>query len=199
MQAVVQQPGELLRRVAGREIRTAHVANEQGVAGEHRAGIRRAVQIGDQDADALQGVARRFEKAQTAAAEADLVALRHRNVRELRAGPRAHVDLGAGAGGQLAVPGNEIGMQVSLDDIRDAQVVFARGFQVDLDVALRIDDHRDAFGAGHIRSMRQTTEIELFEVHHHNYNRWMRRVGTVAMRRTDKSSSPMVCTDICAC
>src|ERR1039458_6344647 len=49
---------------------------------------------------------------QAALAEADLIALGDRYVRELRASPRAHVDFGAGAGGQLAVAGDEIGMQV---------------------------------------------------------------------------------------
>src|ERR1039458_1844296 len=75
VQAVIEQPGELLRRVVRREIRTAHIADKQRVAGEHREGFRRAIQVRDQDADAFQGMARRFEKPQAALTEADLIAL----------------------------------------------------------------------------------------------------------------------------
>jgi hypothetical protein len=90
-------------------------------------------------------------------------------VRELRASPRPDVDSGAGAGGQFAVAGDEIGMQVGLDHMLDAQAVLARGFQVDFDVALRVDHRRHAFRAGHVRGVRQATEIELFKVHLPDY------------------------------
>jgi hypothetical protein len=110
-------------------------------------------------------MARRLEKPEAALAESDLVALADRYVREPRASPRANVDFGAGAGGQFAVAGNEIGMQMGFDYMLDAQAVPARGFQVDFDVTLRVDDRRYAFGANHIRGMRQAPEIELFKVH----------------------------------
>ena len=52
-----------------------------------------------------------------------------------------------------------------LDHVPDAQPVLARPLQIELDVALRIDDRRHTFGADHVRGVRQATEVELFEVH----------------------------------
>ena len=48
VQTVVEQAGELLRGVIGREVGTSHVADEQRVAGEHGVGLGRALGIGDQ-------------------------------------------------------------------------------------------------------------------------------------------------------
>ena len=90
-------------------------------------------------------MAGRFEESQPALAESDLVALADRHVGELRAGPRAQIYFGSGAGGQFAVAGNEIRMQVALDYVRDAEVVLARGFQVDFHVTLRVDHRGDTF------------------------------------------------------
>ena len=75
VEAVVEQAGELLRSVIGREIGTAHVADEERVAGEDGVGVGRALRVGDQDGDALEGVAGGFEEAQNAVAEADLIAI----------------------------------------------------------------------------------------------------------------------------
>ena len=86
VQAVVEQAGELLRRVIGREVGTSHVADEQGVAGEDGPGLGRAFGIGYQDRDALRRVAGRFQEAQDAVAKADFVAIAHRDVRKFRAG-----------------------------------------------------------------------------------------------------------------
>jgi hypothetical protein len=46
----------------------------------------------------------------------------------------------------------------------DAEAVGARGFQIDVDITLRVDDRRHTFGASHIRSVGQATEIELFKI-----------------------------------
>jgi hypothetical protein len=109
-------------------------------------------------------MAGRFEKPQAALAELDLIALGNRDVRELRASLPTHVNRRAGAGGQLAVAGDEIGVQVGLDHMPDAEAVVTRGFQIDVDITLRVNDCRDALGAGHVRSVGQATEIELFKV-----------------------------------
>jgi hypothetical protein len=95
-------------------------------------------------------MAGRFEKPQAALAEADFIALGDGYVRELRASPRTNVDLGACAGRQLAVTGNEIRMQMGLDHVLDAQVVLKGGFQVDLDIALRVNHRCNAFRSSHI-------------------------------------------------
>ena len=75
VEAIVEQGGELLGGVIGREIGAADIADEERVAGEHGAGARRAVEIGDHDADALERMAGSFEEAQAALAEGDLVAI----------------------------------------------------------------------------------------------------------------------------
>ena len=52
----------------------------------------------------------------------------------------AQIDRGAGAVAQLEVPGDEIGVKVREEDVRDPQAVLAGERQVLIDVALRIDD-----------------------------------------------------------
>jgi hypothetical protein len=48
------------------------------------------------------------------------------------------------------VSGNEVGMQVSFEDVANGKVVFLSGFYVDLYIALRIDYYRLAFGRQHV-------------------------------------------------
>ena len=72
----------------------------------------------------------------------------------------------------------------------DAQAGQTRGVQVDFDVALRVDDHRHAFRAGHIRGVGQATKIELLKIHPYPIiNRLLWRTLGAA---SAKSSSPMV-------
>ena len=54
-------------------------------------------------------------------------------------------------------------MQMRFKDVTDLQILFLRGFQIDLYVTLRIDDHSFAFRAQQIRCVRQTSQVELFE------------------------------------
>src|SRR5258708_3214367 len=110
-------------------------------------------------------MARRLEDAQYALPEPDLVAFADSYVRKRGAGPRADVDLCTGACRQFVVPGKEMGMQVRFKHVRDAQAVLARFIDIKLDVALRVDDRGHSLGANHVRSVRQTTQIELFEIH----------------------------------
>jgi hypothetical protein len=63
------------------------------------------------------------------------------------------------------MPGNKIGMKVRFEDVPDGGVVFASRFQIDLHIALRV--HHQSFPTRdqQVRSMRQTAQIELLEVH----------------------------------
>ena len=61
--------------------------------------------------------------------------------------------------------GDEIGVQVGLDHMLDAEPVLDRVFDVDADVALRVDYGGDAAGTDHVRRVGQASEIELLEVH----------------------------------
>src|SRR5262249_14259151 len=84
---------------------------------------------------------------------------------ESRVGLPPEDDPGPRQFGKLAMAADEIGVQVRLDHVFDLQP-FGFGFvDVLLDVALRINHRRLAFRADQIRSMRQTTQIKLLEVH----------------------------------
>ena len=88
-----------------------------------------------------------------------------RHVREGRLGLRSDVDAGAGSCRQLSVSGDEVGMQVSFEDVANGNTIRLRGLQVNLHVTLRIDHNRFALGGQHVGGMRQTAQIKLFEVH----------------------------------
>ena len=79
----------------------------------------------------------------------------------------AQVDGRAGPIAQLEVAGEEVGVQVRQEHVRDAQAVLAREREVLLDVALRIDDggHAGVLVADEIRRVRETVQIELLEDH----------------------------------
>ena len=69
------------------------------------------------------------------------------------------------AGGQLFVAGDEIGVQVGLEDVADADAVLLGRLQVNLDITLRIDDDGLAFRCQQVGGVGQTSQVELFEVH----------------------------------
>ena len=61
--------------------------------------------------------------------------------------------------------GNEVGMQVSLEDVVNRDLICFRSFQINLHVALRIDDHGFAVGGQHVGRVGQTAQIKLFKIH----------------------------------
>jgi hypothetical protein len=63
------------------------------------------------------------------------------------------------------VPGNEIRVQMSLENVPNFEPVLLGCFDVLIDIALRIDDRRLSFRPNHVRPVRQAPEIELFKVH----------------------------------
>jgi hypothetical protein len=62
------------------------------------------------------------------------------------------------------VAGDEVGMQVSFKDVPDAEILIGGGFQVEINVALGINDNGLAFGAEQIGSVRETSQKDLLEV-----------------------------------
>jgi hypothetical protein len=56
-------------------------------------------------------------------------------------------------------------MKVSLDDVLDPEAVGFGIRDILIDVALRIDYRRFTFGADHVRSVCETPQIKLFEIH----------------------------------
>ena len=95
----------------------------------------------------------------------DLVAVAHGHVLERRVRASAEVDPGPRPRGELAVAGDEIRVQVRLDDVPDRQPLRRRFLEVDLDVPARVHDGRIAFRPDHVGGLGETAEIELFEEH----------------------------------
>jgi hypothetical protein len=60
---------------------------------------------------------------------------------------------------------DEIGVQVSLDHVLDAETEPFRGIDILIDIALRIHHHRLSGVGDQIRGVGETGEIELLEVH----------------------------------
>jgi hypothetical protein len=168
MQRVIEHRGHLRGRVAARtgQIGSAHVADKERVAGQNHSRLTAVVSIEDQQRDAFGRVAGRFEHAQSQTPDPELVALLDGPVREGRARLCAEDDFGAGSLGQLTMSADEVRMQVRLDDVLNPEPLRGGLCEVLLDVALRVNHRRLSFGPDEIRSVGQTAEIELLEVHH---------------------------------
>jgi hypothetical protein len=100
-------------------------------------------------------------------AELDALAVGHLAVREVHVRGLAVDDGGAGRGGQLQVPGQEIGVHVGLDDVVDAQPAGGRVVQVVLDVPPGVHHGRAPGGlvADQVGSLGQAVEVVLDEFH----------------------------------
>src|ERR1051325_2151661 len=81
----------------------------------------------------------------------------------------AEDDLRASAHGDLLMAADEISVQVRFDHVFDFESV-RRGFgEIRVDVTLRIDDRSLPIRTDQVRRVRETSEIELFEVHDKGY------------------------------
>ena len=78
---------------------------------------------------------------------------------------RTDVNFRPGACGQFLMSGNEVGVQVGLKDMVDSYSLLIGGFQINVHIALGIDHHCFPFRRQHVRSVSQTSQAKLFEVH----------------------------------
>ena len=169
-QRVVQQAAEIAGRPPERhaQIRPADVADKQRVAGQHglRLGLA-AIEVVDDEGNRLGRVPRRLERLQPHSPQVDDVAVVERRERIL--GPRggAQIDRRAGAIAQLEVAGDEVGVEVGEEDVRDPQAVLGGEGEVLIDVALRVDDGRRVrlLVADEIRRVCEAIQIELLQDH----------------------------------
>ena len=157
----------------GEQVGAADIADEQGVTGEHPPRLRVVGVFPHDDADRFGGVTGCVADLQHDVAELEALAVSQRIDREL--GPRrvAVGDDGAGGGGQLQVTGEEVGVEVGLDDPLDTQPVAGRIVEVAADVTLRID-HDGTPGrlvADEIAEQRQAGQLVLTEEHHISWGR----------------------------
>src|SRR5262249_22110179 len=165
MKTLVKNRRELLGSVSWRKIRPSDIAYEQSVAGENHAGPGRLAQIVHQNANAFDCVAGSLQEPETALPEPDLVSIMNRGMRELRSRTGAQVDLGAGSLCEFTVSGDEVGVDMGLDDMFDLPPVASGRFQVDIYIPLRIDDGRCAVRADHVGCVGQAAQIESLNLH----------------------------------
>ena len=100
----------------------------------------------DHHRDRLRRVARRGPHLQGHLAEGEPLPVGQGFHGELRLGRLAVADDGAGGGGDLQVAGQEVGVEVGLDDPFDLETVGLGVGQVLRHVALGVDDHGPAGG-----------------------------------------------------
>ena len=72
--------------------------------------------------------------------DAQRVAVIHGNMGKRRSRFPRQINYRPGSRRQLAMPRNEVGMKVRLEDVPDRQTLLLRRFHVDVHIALRIDD-----------------------------------------------------------
>ena len=58
-------------------------------------------------------------------------------------------------------------MEVGFDDVGDPEIFFFGGFDVDINVALGVDDGGDAVGADEVGGVGQAAEEEVFDLDGH--------------------------------
>nr|WP_308406722.1 hypothetical protein [Streptomyces sudanensis] len=111
------------------------------------------------------GVARGVEDLQVDLAEAQVLAVVQGVGVEVECGGGAVGDAGAGAFGQFQVAGEEVGVDVGLDDALDGQAVALGGGEVVVDVAPGVDHDGPAGGAvaDEVRGVGEAVEVEPHE------------------------------------
>ena len=150
------------------QVGAAHVADEQGVAGENglRVGICGRAVVND-DGDRFGCVAGGFQYFQAHAAEFESVAIAVRNKRVRRFGGGAEMDGCADAIAQLQMPGDEIGVEMGQEYVLDLQGMLRREGNIVIRVALRVDDDGGTglLVADDVRGVGEAGKIELLEDH----------------------------------
>ncbi len=173
-QRVIEHPAKVVRGPAERdpEIRPANVADEQRVAREDRIGLGGApIEIVHENGNRFGGVARCLERGQPDLAELDDIAVAERRERVFRLRLRTEIDPDAGTVPQLEMSGDEVGVKVREEDVRDPQVVLGREGEILIDVALRIDHgcRARAGVADQVRGVCQAIQVKLLQDHRRLY------------------------------
>ena len=149
--------------MVGGEIGAAYVADEKSVAGEDGAGGRGRREVCEDGADAFDGVAGRVEEVEAGVAELEGVAVMEGDVGEGGVGIFAEIDAGSGALGELVVAGDEVSVEMGLDDVLDAEIFLAGEVEVEVDVSLWVDDGGDAFAGDDVGGVGKAAEKELLD------------------------------------
>lgn len=125
----------------GAEVGAADIADEESVAGEDGIGICGVFRfVKDEQRDGFDGVAGGLEDLDAEAGKVDGVAVVHGDEGVFGLGAGAEVDGSVAAVTEFEVAGEEIGVEVSEEDVLDLSAELGGLIEVLLDVALGIDD-----------------------------------------------------------
>jgi len=111
---------------------------------------RRILVVGHQQADTLGSVPRSFQDVDSGLAETQLEAILNRHMYKRHSGFCAKINSRSGACGEFFVSGNKIGVQMGFKDMPDGESMLFRSFQIQIDIALRIDHDCIAFRSKHV-------------------------------------------------
>jgi hypothetical protein len=164
VKAAVEQRSQFMRGVSSREIRPAHITDKKRVSREHRFSPLGLLYVSQNNTDALDCVTRSLEEIEAAVPELNKISIPHRQVHERCAGTFPDVDVGAGAFGKFPMPGNEVCVQMRLDDMLDPDPLACRRLDVDLDVTLGIDDSGRSSGRDEVGRVGEAAEVETLDL-----------------------------------
>src|SRR5579863_6967245 len=142
VQAVIEHARKLRGIVALGEIGAAYVSQEKRVTGQNRPGRGGFLLVCNYEAHALLRMARGFERSDAHLSNLQLETVFDCYMRESRAGLGSNVDTRAGSLGEPLVSGNEVSVQVCLEDVSNGNTTLVGSLKVNLDITLRIDYHR---------------------------------------------------------
>src|SRR5437764_126124 len=143
-----------------------NIANEQSISCEYGFRPESRGEVSHNNADAFQGMPWSGKKVEAALTELDGVAFMHRGVGKGCTGASTQVNPRSSARSKFMVPRDEVGVKMALNDVLDLQILLPCGFDVNIDVALRIDNSRDPIRSDQIGSVGQATEKEMFDLNH---------------------------------
>src|SRR5262249_47012563 len=93
-------------------------------------------------------------------AELKFIAVLNRYMRELSAGSGTQVNARSGPFGKLEMSRHEVGVDMSLDNVADLPFLASRRFEIDIHIALGIDDGCNALRRNHVRRVGEAAQIE---------------------------------------
>jgi hypothetical protein len=110
-------------------------------------------------------VSGRLQKAQRAGPELNFVFVPDSDVWEFGTGSGSEIDARSGPFSELAMARHEVGMQMRFDDVFDPAACTGGRFEVNLDVALWVDDGGNALGHDHVRRMGKAPQVEPLDLY----------------------------------
>ena len=123
------------------KIGTTYIADEQSVSGKDSVRLRIALaEIVDEKRNRFGSVAGSFEGCYAHEAKLDEGAVFEGSEAVLGLGFSAQVDCGADTIAEFQVPGDEVSVEVGEKDVFDLKIALGGKIQVDVDIALGIDD-----------------------------------------------------------